>query len=85
MVEHYPGLCIGGPVAGRWIDNPNQRYKVAQRGPFTFNTRDIPDYQTFEYAYRPIIGTFKAWAPKDWTHDEIVEELMKNYRPLAPE
>lgn len=89
--DKYKGICIGGPAAGRFHSGSHPRVRfVNARALVVFEDfeaqalqaqalRTIQD-DTTEYRFERIPGA-DVWVIAEWKMEEVVREILRNYRP----
>lgn len=91
MAKGFSGAVIGGPMAGKFYEGRTGRWRVDQLpARLTVFGRDGQpeaqqiERQTIEYVYGEPFGV-GMWFPSGWTQDQVMEEIIRNYRPSVVE
>lgn len=87
----FAGPVIGGPMAGKFYKGRTGRWHVEVREAFvrSFDHRGEPkrqmiEPQSVEYIFGEPFGV-GMWFPRGWTQDQVLEEIIRNYRPSVVE
>lgn len=87
----FRGPVIGGPMAGKFYEGKSGRRHIEQMPAYVraFDHRGQPEKtelprESMEYVFGEPFGV-GMWFPRGWTQDQVMEEIIRNYRPAVVE
>lgn len=87
MADKYPGLCVGGPLAGKLFTGRTQVHKVEERPPLKSALQaslaqaplmDMPEITSHTYHWIHI-GPFALWVHETLNRDQALHALAQAY------
>ncbi len=76
-MRSYPGLCIGGPLDGKLIEQTTYQFEVLLNQPFSLAPQ--PDYEPVRYVFHPTTEGIHFWLAEGETPQSVLTKLALAY------
>lgn len=89
MTQVFAAICIGGPVAGQIMVSHGPTLEVHHRtrlprgylmGDAVIETQKAR-IRRWVYRYDDMTATTPVWRPIGWSSQEVIDFLLKSYKP----